>query len=113
MPPWPWPRNTTSPKKKDIVAQGAMRSDWSPAKRRQKDLDASWSKKHGKSHYGYKLTVVYKPYNLIRRLETVMPPPHDSKRFDAGLDQTNTSRGRSMLVKAMPAKSERKRRGFF
>ena len=25
-----------------------------PAKRRQKDTDARWTKKHGKSHYGYK-----------------------------------------------------------
>lgn len=36
--------------------------------------------------------LVDKRYNLIRRLETVMPPPHDSQHFDAGLDRTNTSR---------------------
>ncbi|OFA15452.1 hypothetical protein A4U49_12725 [Acidithiobacillus ferrivorans] len=32
-----------------------MPADWSPAKRRQKDLDATWTKKHGKSTYGFKL----------------------------------------------------------
>ena len=30
---------------------------WKPAKRRQKDIDATWTKKHGKSHFGYKLSI--------------------------------------------------------
>ena len=34
-----------------------MPADWKPAKRRQKDLDATWTTKHGKSHFGYKLSV--------------------------------------------------------
>jgi IS5 family transposase len=29
-------------------------ADWSEAKRAQKDLDATWTKKHGKSYHGYK-----------------------------------------------------------
>ena len=43
--------------KEDIeqLEQNAVPADWKPAKRRQKDVDASWTKKHGKSHHGYKL----------------------------------------------------------
>ena len=29
-----------------------MPIDWKPAKRRQKDMDARWTKKHGKSYFG-------------------------------------------------------------
>jgi hypothetical protein len=31
-----------------MLKEGAMPADWSPAKRRQKDLDATWMKRHGK-----------------------------------------------------------------
>ena len=39
------------------LRQGDVPEDWSDAKRRQKDVDASWTKKNGKSHFGYKLSV--------------------------------------------------------
>jgi hypothetical protein len=39
------------------LEQNAVPADWKPAKRRQKDLDASGTRKHGKSHHGYKFTV--------------------------------------------------------
>ena len=66
---------------------------WSPAKRRQKDLDASWSKKHGKSYYGYKLSVcVDRKHKLIRRLKTDTASTHDSQHFEALLDSGNTCR---------------------
>jgi hypothetical protein len=29
-----------------------MQTHWAPAKRRQKDPDARWTKKHGKSYFG-------------------------------------------------------------
>lgn len=32
-----------------------MPAAWKPAKRRQKDLDAAWPRKHGQCHHGYKL----------------------------------------------------------
>lgn len=34
-----------------------MRADWKQAKHRQKGTDATWIKTHGKSHFGYKLSV--------------------------------------------------------
>lgn len=53
----PAPRQHNSRSEKELIEQGAMPADWKPAKRRQKDLDATWTKKHGKSHFGYKLSI--------------------------------------------------------
>jgi IS5 family transposase len=39
-----------------LVKNNAMPADWQPAQRRQKDVDASWTQKHGMSHFGYKLS---------------------------------------------------------
>ena len=56
---------------KDLIEQGAMPAGWKPAKRRQKDIDATWTQKHGKSHFGYKLSInVDKKYKIIRKIET-------------------------------------------
>ena len=37
------------------IKAGKVPADWEdkPRKRAQKDVDARWTKKHGKSHYGY------------------------------------------------------------
>jgi hypothetical protein len=56
------PKQHFTTEEKDIVEQGATPSDRSPTKRRQR---------------GPGRLLVDKRYNLIRRLETVMPPPHD------------------------------------
>jgi transposase len=37
------------------LEQGNIPADWNEAKRRQKDLDATHTKKHGKGYHGYKL----------------------------------------------------------
>ncbi len=36
------------------IKNGDVPQDWSQAKTRQKDVDATWTKKHGKSFFGYK-----------------------------------------------------------
>ena len=78
---------------KEQIKQGAMPADWSPAKRRQKDLDATWTRKHGKSHHGYKFSInVDKCYKVIRKIESDTASTHDSQHFDAVLDPGNTSR---------------------
>lgn len=69
-----------------------MPADWKPAKRRQKDLEAGWTRKHGKSHFGFKLPVnVEKKFKVIRRVETGTASTHDSQHFEAVLDATNTN----------------------
>jgi len=66
---------------------------WFPATLRQKDLDASWTKKHGKSHHGCKLSInADKRYMLIRKIEMSDAAPHDSQHFDAVLDPANANR---------------------
>jgi len=58
-----------------------MPADWKPAKRRKKDIDATWTKKHGKSYFGYKLSVnIDKKYKLIRKIVTDTASTHDSHR---------------------------------
>ena len=47
-----------------------MPASWRPAKRRQKDVDATWTKKHGKSHFGYKLSInIDRKHKIIRRID--------------------------------------------
>jgi IS5 family transposase len=89
----PAPRQHNSRGDKALIEQDAMPADWSPAKRRQKDCDATWTKKHGKSHFGYKLSVnVDRKYKVIRKIETDTASTHDSQHFDAVFDPANTSR---------------------
>lgn len=88
----PAPKQHNNRGDKELLAQQAMPADWAPAKRRQKDLDATWTKKHGKSHFGYKLSVsVDNKYKVIRRIVTDTASTHDSKHFEAVLDRYNTS----------------------
>lgn len=89
--PAPKQRNSREENKK--LEQGEVPANWNQAKRRQKDTDATWVKKHGQSHYGYKLSVnVDKKYKLIRKIKTDTASTHDSQHFDTILDPHNTSR---------------------
>ncbi|AUH49359.1 IS5/IS1182 family transposase [Chromobacterium sp. ATCC 53434] len=89
----PAPKQHNSSDEKMLLDQGATPADWKPAKRRQKDQDASWTKKHGKSYFGYKLSVnVDNKYKLIRKFKTDTASTHDSQHFDNVFDTSNTSR---------------------
>ncbi len=89
----PAPKQHLSKEEKELVGEGATPADWAPAKRRQKDTEATWTKKHGKSHFGIKLSVnVDKKYKVIRKIETGTASTHDTQHFDAVLDGSNTSR---------------------
>lgn len=69
-----------------------MPVEWTPAQRRQKDLDDGWTKKHAKSHHGNKLSVNVDVQNkFIRKIEMGTASEHDSLHFDAVLDKVNTS----------------------
>lgn len=89
----PVPRQTLSKDEKFLVQQGAMPVEWSPAKRRQKDMQARWTKKHGKSYFGFKLsTGVDKRHKLIRRIQVSTASEHDTLHFECVLDPGNTRR---------------------
>lgn len=89
----PAPRQKMDKDEKALVKQQAIPIDWKPAQRRQKDIDATWTKKHGKSHYGYKLsTSVDKRYKLIRKLKVSTASEHDTHHLEDVLDTGNTRR---------------------
>jgi transposase, IS5 family len=89
----PAPKQHFKKAEKEILKQEAMPAEWTPAQRRQKDLDATWTQKHGKSHYGYKLSInIDKRYKVIRKIKTDTASTHDSQHLDAVLDPMNTNK---------------------
>jgi len=78
---------------KAILDQGKIPEDWSKAKRAQKDLDATWTQKHGKSYFGYKASVSVDVANKLIQTDVISTASaHDTKHFEAALDKANTSR---------------------
>lgn len=89
----PVPKQHNRKAEKELIKQAATPIDWSPAKRRQKDVDASWIKKHGKSYFGYKLSACAdKRYKLIRKIKISTASEHDTRHLEDVLDPANTSR---------------------
>lgn len=75
------------------IKADAPPAGWSDAKRAQKDVDARWTKKHGKAFYGYKLHAnTDRRWGFIRRHDVTPAHVHDSQRFEAVLDPSNTRR---------------------
>jgi IS5 family transposase len=90
----PVPKQRNSRDENDDVKAGKTPEAWekNPAKSRQKDKDARWTKKHGKSFYGYKNHVNADAKNkLIRQYDVTDASVHDSQKFDGLLNQANTS----------------------
>ena len=72
------------------IKEGEVPEDWEEGKRRQKDTDARWTKKHGKSHFGYKNHVdVDAEHKLIRDFEVTAANVHDSQVVDDVVDPDN------------------------
>ncbi|MBU2728837.1 IS5 family transposase [Acidithiobacillus caldus] len=88
----PAPKQHFTKEEKTLLEQDAVPADWKPTKRRQKDVDASWTKKHGKSHHGYKFTVsVDRKHKFVRTWIADTAKVHDSQHLEAALDEWNTS----------------------
>ena len=90
----PVPKQRNSRDENDDVKAGKTPEAWekNPAKNRQKDKDARWTKKHGKSFYGYKNHVnADAKHKLIRQYDVTDASVHDSQKFDGLLNQANTS----------------------
>lgn len=90
--PAPVQRNTRE--ENAAIKQGETPAAWeeTPAKLRQKDPDAAWTKKNGKSYYGYKNHVnVDVKHKLIRVWEVSDASIHDSLMLPVLLDEDNTS----------------------
>jgi IS5 family transposase len=90
----PVPRQRNSRDENEQVKAGRTPEDWerTPAKNRQKDKDARWTKKHGRSFFGYKNHVnADARHKLIRDYEVGDASVHDSQEFDGLLNTGNTS----------------------
>lgn len=87
----PKQRNTRDENKE--IKEGFEPDGWSPAKRSQKDIDARWVKKNGKTHFGYKNHVqIDAGGKFIRKYAVTDASVHDSQVFESLLDERNSSR---------------------
>lgn len=90
----PVPRQRNSREENEQVKAGRTPKDWerTPAKNRQKDKDARWTKKHGRSFFGYKNHVnADARHKLIRDYEVSDASVHDSQKLDELVNGGNTS----------------------
>ena len=81
----PVPIGRNSRDENEAVKAGRTPKGWNkkPRKKRQKDMDARWTKKHGKSHFGYKNHInVDRRHKLIRDYEASCASVHDSQKLD-------------------------------
>lgn len=86
--PVPIQRNSREENRR--IKAGEVPEDWSPAKRAQKDVEARWTKKRGKSTFGYKNHIdVDAAHKLIRTFEVTPAQVHDSQVFDDLIDPDN------------------------
>jgi IS5 family transposase len=90
----PVPRQRNSREENEAVKAGKTPKAWekNPAKNQQKDKDARWTKKHGKSFFGYKNHVnADAKHKLIRQYDVTDASVHDSQTFDGLVNHANTS----------------------
>ena len=88
------PKQRNTREENEAVKSGQTPEAWEkkPAKNRQKDKDARWTKKHGRSFYGYKNHVnADAMHKLIRRYDVSDAAVHDSQKLDGLLNKANTS----------------------
>lgn len=65
---------------------------WKDNKRRQKDIDASWTQKNGKSYFGFKNHIqVDNKHKLIREYKATTASVHDSNVMIDVLDPNNSN----------------------
>lgn len=87
------PVQRNSRKENADIKAGKRVKKWNKAKRRQKDTDARWTKKNGKSFFGYKNHIsIDAAHKFIRSYEVTDASVHDSQVFTELLDPSNTSR---------------------
>ena len=80
----PAPKQLNTREENEAIRRGETPTEWEekPAKNRQKDKDARWTKKHGKSFFGYKNHVnVDRRHKLIRRYAVTDAAAHDSRQW--------------------------------
>lgn len=90
------PKQKIKKEEKAALALGKLPEEWNKnrKKRGQKDREARWTKKNGRSYYGYKNHInVDVKYGLIRRYEVSNAAVHDSQKIGELLDGENEGDG--------------------
>jgi Transposase DDE domain./Transposase domain (DUF772). len=83
------PKQRNSREENARIKEGDIPEDWPENKRRRKDVDARWTKKNGKSFYGYKNHVsVDVKHKLIRSYTVTDAALHDSNVSSSSLPTT-------------------------
>jgi transposase, IS5 family len=88
------PKQHNSREENEAIKEGKTPEDWksNPAKNRQKDKDARWTKKHARSYYGYKNHIgVDRRHKFVRRYVVGDASVHDSQKLEDVLDVSNTA----------------------
>ena len=95
------PRQRNSREENTQIKAGTPPADWPAKKRRQKDVEARWTKKNQEIHYGYKNHVnADEAHKLVRDYAVTNAAVHDSQVFDELLDQTTDEDGHKRAVYA-------------
>ena len=87
------PRQRNSREENQTIKEGKIPEDWKedPAKLRQKDTEARWTKKNEQTYYGYKDHVkVDTQSKLIKTYEVTDASVHDSQVLPSLLQKTDT-----------------------
>ena len=113
----PVPKQRNTREENEAIKGGETPKAWKkkPAKNRQKDKDARWTKKHGRSFYGYKNHVnADATHKLIRRYDVSDAAVHDSQKLDALLNKANTCADvfADSAYRSAEAEARLKARGF-
>jgi IS5 family transposase len=86
------PKQRNSREENARIKKGEVPKGWPENKRRRKDVDARWTKKNGKTYYGYKNHIsVDVKHKLIRGYAVTDAAQHDSNVFESILAE-NTSK---------------------
>ena len=97
------PRQRNTREENAGIKTGEPPEAWkeTPAKQRQKDVDARWTKKNEEKHYGYKNHVNADAANkLVQSYAVSDAAVHDSQVFEELLDQTIDAKGEKRPIYA-------------
>jgi IS5 family transposase len=101
------PITQTRSEERQALNEGQAPEGWSTKRLRHTDRDARWTKKHGKSFYGYKVhSNVDARWKLIRRIHVTAANVDDGQTLPAVLNPSNT-RGRLLADRGYDAQANR------
>ena len=85
------PIQRNSREQNEKIKNGELPTDWTENKKRQKDVDANWTRKNGKNYYGYKNHIkIDAKSKLIDEFEVTQASVHDSQVVEELLDETDS-----------------------